>query len=431
MGAFYLSRYNCDVPQPAEKIRLLHFADVHLGVETHGKFNPETGLNTRLEDFKNSLDQGISLALDADIDLAIFAGDAYKARDPSQTHQKLFAASLRRLTDAGIPVVMLVGNHDIPNTRGRAHALEIYDVLGGAGVQILSRPELIPIQTRRGEVLVGGMPYLPRARVLTQDETKNKTVEEIAQLIRDKYIEYIASLARQAAEYPEHIALLTAHFTVADSRVGVQGVLLNAAEPQVPVSALALPQFDYVALGHIHKRQDCNNRRQPPVVYCGSIDRLDFGEKDENKGVVLADISKQNAEFRYVDVDVRTFLEIAIDATDADEPTEKILDELAKRPLKDAVVKLSYKVPREKAPLVREDELRKALAEAHSVVAISRDLPGQTLTTRAEGLTEQLTPEQALTLYLDTRRPDLAPLREDFMAAARRLMDDLRQEALA
>jgi hypothetical protein len=95
------------------------------------------------------------------------------------------------------------------------------------------------------------------------------------------------------------------------------------------------------------------------------------------------------------------------------------------------VVKLSYKVPREKAPLVREDELRKALSEAHSVVAISRDLPGQTLTTRAEGMTEQLTPEQALTLYLDTRRPDLAPLREDFMAAARRLMDDLRQEALA
>ena len=205
------------MPQPAEKIRLLHFADVHLGVETHGKFNPETGLNTRLEDFKNSLDQGISLALDAEVDLAIFAGDAYKARDPSQTHQKLFAGSLRRLTNAGIPVVMLVGNHDIPNTRGRAHALEIYDVLGGAGVQILSRPELIAVETRRGEVLVGGMPYLPRARVLTQDETKNKTVEEIAQLIRDKYIEYIASLAHQAAEHPDHIAILTAHFTVAES----------------------------------------------------------------------------------------------------------------------------------------------------------------------------------------------------------------------
>lgn len=416
--------------RPAESIRLLHFADVHLGVETHGKFNPETGLNTRLEDFKASLDAGISLALEADIDLAIFAGDAYKARDPSQTHQKLFAASLRRLTKAGIPVVMLVGNHDIPNTRGRAHALEIYDVLGGEQVQILSRPEVVTVETRRGEVLVAGMPYLIRARVLTQDETKNKTVEEIAQLIRDKYIEYIATLARQCAERPEHIALLTAHFTVADARVGVQGVLLNAAEPQVPVSALAQPQFDYVALGHIHKRQDCNQRRQPPVVYCGSIDRLDFGEKDEQKGIVLADIRKQWAEFRYVDIPTRAFLDIQIDASDTEEPTEKIIAELERRPLKGAVVKVSYRVPREKLPLVREDEIRKVLAEAHSIVALSRDLPGVTITSRAEGLTEQLTPEQALNLYLD-RRTDLQPLREEFLNAARRLMDELAQESAA
>lgn len=414
---------------PAEQLRLLHFADVHLGVETHGKFNPETGLNTRLEDFKQSLDAGISLALEADIDLAVFAGDAYKARDPSQTHQKLFAGSIQRLTQAGIPVVMLVGNHDIPNTRGRAHALEIYDVLGGEQVQIISRPEVIKVPTRRGEVLVAGMPYLIRARVLTQDETKNKTVEEIAQLIRDRYIEYIATLARECAKYPEHLAILTAHFTVADARVGVQGVLLNAAEPQVPVSALALPQFDYVALGHIHKRQDCNSRRQPPVVYCGSIDRLDFGEKDEEKGIVLADIRKQSAEFKYLDLETRRFLDIQIDASEAEDPTEKIVAELERRPLKGAVVKVSYRVPREKLPLVREDEVRKALSEAHSIVALSRDLPGLSVTTRAEGLTEQLTPEQALQLYLD-RRPDLGPLREDFLQMARRLMDELAQESL-
>jgi predicted MPP superfamily phosphohydrolase len=118
---------------PASFVRILHFADVHLGVETYGKFNPETGLNTRLEDFTAALNAAIGQALDAQVDLAVFAGDAYKARDPNQTHQRAFAGSLKRLTDAGVPVVMLVGNHDIPNTRGKAHALEIYGLLGGRG----------------------------------------------------------------------------------------------------------------------------------------------------------------------------------------------------------------------------------------------------------------------------------------------------------
>jgi exonuclease SbcD len=187
----------------------MHFADVHLGVETYGKYNPETGLNTRLEDFTLALNTAIAQALDAQVDLAVFAGDAYKARDPNQTHQRAFAQSLKRLTDAGVPVVLLVGNHDIPNTRGKAHALEIYGLLGGAGVTILSAPDVATIRTRRGAVLVAGMPYLTRSRVLAKEEVRDKTVEEVAFHIRDAYGRYIAELASKVAEQPDHIAVLT------------------------------------------------------------------------------------------------------------------------------------------------------------------------------------------------------------------------------
>ena len=417
---------------PAESVRIMHFADVHLGVETFGKINPDTGLNTRLEDFTKTLHLAVDRALDAQVDLAVFAGDAYKARDPNQTHQKAFAAALKRLTDAGIPVTMLIGNHDIPNSRGRAHALEIYGLLGGpdSGVQILSRPEVVPVQTRKGTVLVAGMPYLVRSRVVSQEETKGKTVEEVAHLIRDKYAAYIADMGRQVAETPNYIAILTGHFTVADARVGFQNFLLNPNEPQVPVEGVTVSDpspWDYVAMGHVHKPQEMNRNHQPPVVYPGSIDRIDFNERGEEKGFVLADIRKGNVVWKHVSLPTRRFLLIEVDAGDSDDPTTVILQELDKHPLLDSVVRVHYKVDSDKAMLVRTEEIRKRLAAAHVIVALQREMPGGSSLIRAEGMTETVTPEAALFRYIDAQ-PRLQTRREDLMNAARSLFDKLAHE---
>ncbi len=408
---------------PAAKVRVFHFGDVHLGVETYGKYNPETGLNTRLEDFARSLNEAIDLALQADADIAIFAGDAYKARDPNQTHQKLFAAALKRLTDSGVPVVLLVGNHDIPNTRGRAHALEIYGLLGGAGVTILQSPEMQAIATRRGSVLVAGMPYLTRSRVLAQEEARAKSVEEVAVLMRERYGDYIAELGREVAQFPQYIALLTGHFTVAEARLGVgtQGFLLNPNEPQVPVSAIALPVFDYVAMGHVHRHQDMHNGAQPPVVYCGSIDRIDYGERVEDKGFVLVDVQKGHAVFRHITVKTRPFLHIEADAMNSEDPTRTIVEEIATYPIGGAIVKLSYKVTAERASLVRHEELRKALGAAHLIVSLSREAGSGTALTRSEGFSETLTPEKALELYIETQ-PRLVARKEELVTAARPLI---------
>ena len=87
-------------------IRCMHFADTHFGVETYGRLDPATGLNTRLLDFRNSLCRAIESALQEGVHLALFAGDAYKSRDPSQTHQREFALCIRRLTEAGVPVAI-------------------------------------------------------------------------------------------------------------------------------------------------------------------------------------------------------------------------------------------------------------------------------------------------------------------------------------
>lgn len=414
-------------------VRVMHFADVHLGVESYGKFNPETGLNTRLEDFTRALNEAIDHALQADVDIAVFAGDAYKSRDPNQTHQRAFALALKRLTEAGIPVVMLVGNHDIPNTRGRAHALEIYGLLGGAGVEILHSPRVATIPTRKGDVLVAGMPYLSRSRVLTQEEARGKSVEEVAHLVRDRYAAYMGEMAQEVATQRDHVAILTGHFTVAEARVGVQGFLHNPNEPQVAVADVTattggnVSPWDYVAMGHVHKFQDMNRHAQPPVVYSGSIDRIDFGERTEPKGYVLADVRKGHAEYKHVALQTRPFIEINIDAGNADDPTRAILDEIARHPVAHSVVRVIYKVPPDRAALVRTDEIRKALSGAHLTVALTREMPPGEALTRSQLLAEATTPQEVLKQYLESQTR-LAPRKDELLQAAQPLFDTYNHE---
>src|SRR3972149_6372656 len=120
-------------------MKLLHFADLHIGVENYGRTDPATGLSTRLLDFLAAFDELVDYAIEAQVDAILFAGDAYKSRDPSQTHQREFARRIAHLTAAGIPVHLVAGNHDLPSIPGRATALEIFPTLAVQRLSVADR----------------------------------------------------------------------------------------------------------------------------------------------------------------------------------------------------------------------------------------------------------------------------------------------------
>jgi exonuclease SbcD len=409
-------------------VRVMHFADTHFGVELYGRLDPESGLNTRLKDFKRSLLKAVDLALDAQVDLAVFAGDAYKTRDPRQTDQREFADCIRRLTDRGVPVVLLAGNHDMPSVRGRASAVEIYRTLGVTRVHVVSRPEIITVQTDAGPVRVAAMPYLIKGISVAREEFLGKSLDETRRLLEAKYVDYLDALASEAAEYRDDVpTILVGHFWANGARLSAwQQSYFNVAEPQVPVSALTDPAFDYVALGHIHKFQDLNRDGQPHVVYCGSPDRIDFGEKDEQKGFVLVDLRKGGADYTFVPVDEgRQLLDIVVDA-DCDDPTERIVAEVKRHPLRHNIVKLTYKIGQARQALVREREVREALSAAFLVVAVHRKVE-RDAAARSRLLTESKSPREALNLYIDTKDA-LKPHKETLMAFAEPLFKELDEE---
>jgi exonuclease SbcD len=412
----------------AQPIRVMHFADTHFGVELYGRLDPDTGLNTRLKDFKRSLLKAIDLALEAGIDLAVFAGDAYKTRDPRQTDQREFADCIRRLTDAGIPVVLLVGNHDMPAIKGRANAIEIYRTLGVTNVHVLSRPETIYVDTGRGPVRVAGMPYLIKGYSVAREEFLGKTLDETRQMLEDKYADYIQQLAEEVIAAGDEIpTILLGHFWANGAKLSHwQQGYFNLAEPQVPLAALTNPAFDYVALGHVHKQQDLNKNGQPHVVYSGSPDRIDFGERDEAKGFVLVELRKGGADYEFIRLEEgRQLLDIVVDA-DCDEPTEAIIAAIKRHSLRNSIVKLTYKIGQARVALVRERDVREALASAFMVVSINRRVE-RDVAARNRMLTESKTPREALELFIETR-DNFRPRKAQLMEAAEPLFNRLLEE---
>jgi exonuclease SbcD len=389
-------------------MKILHFADLHLGVESYGRINPETGLSTRLEDFLNALDQVIDYALENKIDLALFCGDAYKSREPTQTQQREFAKRIYRLSTSGIPVFLLIGNHDLPNAIGRATTTEIFDTLAVKNVYVSNRPDIYRIPTNDGIVQIVSLPWLRRSGLLSREETKNLTFEQINQRLQQILTNIItASIPKLDPELP---AILAAHVWVSGARVGSESSMTIGQEHVLLVSNIAHPAFDYIALGHIHKHQVLSN--SPPVVYAGSLERLDFSEEEDDKGFYLVEIEpdketgKRQVSFDFHPVSGRRFLTIDVNIESPDiDPTSTMLKAIAEQKEKvgDAIVRLNISLPAEVEGQFRDNDIRNAVKEAY-YFTIAKDIKRETRLRLGQWTAEEITPLDALKKYLEEKK---------------------------
>src|SRR6266516_2055014 len=154
-------------------LKIAHLADTHIGMENYGRINPETGLNQRLHDFLASLEQSVDGAIAENVDLVVFAGDIYKTRDPTPTHQREFARRIQRLASAGIKIALVAGNHDVPLSAGRATSVDIFRALQVPSVTVARSMGTHVIDTKSGPVQVIAFPWAVRSMVLAQPEYKN------------------------------------------------------------------------------------------------------------------------------------------------------------------------------------------------------------------------------------------------------------------
>ena len=397
-----------DVDSAKLTLKILHFADLHLGVETYGHINPETGLSTRLEDFLKALDQVVDYALENKIDLVLFCGDAYKTREPTQTQQREFAKRIKRLSTNDIPIFLLIGNHDLPNAIGRATTTEIFDTLAIKNVYVSNRPELYRIPTRNGIVQIASLPWLRRSVLLTKEETKNLSFEQLNQRLQQVLTNVIAANASKLD--PALPSILAAHVWVSGAQVGSERAMTIGQEHVLLPGNMANPAFDYIALGHIHRHQVLS--RNPPVVYAGSLERLDFGEEEDDKGFYLVEINpdeetgKRQVSIDFHQITGRRFLTVNINIEPQDiDPTATVLETIAGQQdkIKDAIVRLQISLLAECQGQLRDNDIRNAIKDAH-YFTITKDIQRETRLRLGKWTAEELMPVEALKKYLETRK---------------------------
>lgn len=313
-----------------------------------------------------------------------------------------------------------MGNHDQYGQGQGGNSLAIYRALGVSGFIVGDRLETHRIETRGGPVQVTTLPWLSCSALLAQQESLALEGEILAhQLLQRLRLALEGEIRTLQPGIP---AILLAHVMVETARYGAERHLSVGRGFTVPLSLLARPAYQYVALGHVHRHQVLC--RDPLMLYPGSIERVDFGEEKEEKGCVLVEVTPTGASYEFLPLPTRTFHTIRLDLS-ADPPQQaqsKLLAAIAKAPVAGSILRLIYRIRPDQLECIDERALHNALAPAFSytiapeVVSPSRiRLPGWD--------PNRLEPLTALEQYL-ANRSDLAPLHNDLLAAARQLLEE-------
>jgi exonuclease SbcD len=158
------------------------------------------------------------------------------------------------------------------------------------------------------------------------------------------------------------------------------------------------PRLDYVAMGHIHKSQDLNKGNHPPVIYSGSIERVDFGEAGDDKFFVLADVEKgkTKADWRKL-AGIRPFQDRHLKLESQEDITDQILNILpAPDVMADAIVRLVLEYPRAWAPLIDDRVIQEHAADAFEFHLVKRPQMDERIRLPQDQTVGDLTPSELL-----------------------------------
>jgi exonuclease SbcD len=275
-------------------MRILHTADWHLG--------DRLGRIDRTADLRQAIERIAGYCASEKVDVLLIAGDLFSElarpdglRDAIRHLQETFGEFLHR----GGTMVAITGNHDNENfCQTLWHVMNLASPASGAGdrpsahgrLHLATGPALMRLSDKRDnfDVQFVLMPYPTPSRFFDASSApRYSSLAERNRSLTSAFHQRLASLIAPPIFRRDQPSVLAAHLTVLS---GESPVLFRISpEEDLATRIEDLPTaFDYVALGHIHKSRSVGG--QEHVRYCGSIDRLDLGEQNDSKGVVIFDV---------------------------------------------------------------------------------------------------------------------------------------------
>ncbi len=376
-----LPAFSCVLYSPAPlrytagMLKVLHFADAHIDMANYGRRDAESGLPVRVMDFLRSLDTIVDAAIEEKVDLVIFAGDAYKDRSPAPTFQREWGKRIMRLSQARIMTLLLVGNHDLSPALGRAHALDAFDTLSVPYVRVLDKPQFLGPEELNLPLQVIALPWVSRSGMVAHLDIRVTDPAEVFSHLEEKISELMNHWLDEKAD-PDLPLIFTAHASVQGAKYGGERTVMLGRDVVLPGSLVRDSRLDYVALGHIHKPQDLNEGGHPPVVYPGSIERVDFGEAGEEKFYVLASVEKGKTVVEWRKLGhIRPFIDRVVHLDSPEGVFEQVRSRIPPaEDLEGAVFRLTLEYPRDWEALIDESPLREHAAGAFEFRLVRRPL---------------------------------------------------------
>jgi exonuclease SbcD len=340
-----------------KRVRLLHCADLHLGIASHGRHD--------IREAENVLNQIADYVRSEGIDLLVFAGDVYHGRHPSQTQQRAVIRWLRRILNC-CPVIVIPGNHDRPRNPALASTVDVFKALG-LGCCVYDEITADIVCTENGDLQVVALPYLPPTYLLSGAERVNGTMAENMALTEERIVDRIKRLCSELK--PDIPAILVGHLMLSSAEEGSERHMILGNEPILTPTMLAHENLDYIALGHVHKSQGYDGN----INYAGSLQRVDFAEAGEPKGFWDVEINKDGlVGTQFVEVETRDFVSMELALEEYPEAPFEMLFHDVDQEVGGNVVRVNITGSREQLAAIDDNWMRAQLKDAFHVAHITK-----------------------------------------------------------
>ena len=250
-------------------MKLIHLSDLHLGKRVNEY--------SMLEDQEYILKKILNVIDEETPDAVLLAGDIYDKSVPSAEAVRLFDDFLYQLASRKLQVFVISGNHDSPERiafgsrimgAGGIHMSPVYD----------GKIEPVTLQDEYGDVSFYMLPFVKPANVRRFfEDTEITSYTDAMRCVIDS----------MAIDTGKRNVLITHQFVTGASRTESEEVSVGGTDN---VDASVFEGFDYVALGHIHRPQNCGNDR---IRYCGTPLKYSFSEAKDKKSVTIVELGSK------------------------------------------------------------------------------------------------------------------------------------------
>ncbi len=268
-------------------MKIMHTSDWHVGKRLMGR--------ERLDEQAEVLDEIVRICDEEQIELVLLAGDVFDTYTPGAEAEELFYSKIKRIAGEHRSVLIISGNHDdgvrLSAVAPLSEEQGVY-VVGNARTPVSIKSTLRkthPVQSGKGfvvfengggeRIFVSTLPYPNEAR-FKEEKSDLPYVERMKIWIDEGTRGNVEKLP----------SVFLAHIFVAGGSVsdGEREIDLGGARA-VPIEAL--PKSDYIALGHLHKKQRMGNN----CYYSGSPLQYSFDERAD-KGVKVFDLTTDGVQ---------------------------------------------------------------------------------------------------------------------------------------